>query len=52
MKKWFSFAGTSSLMAGAAILGATSDDFEVIQMLAMILLMAGGVFTGLYIADN
>ena len=52
MKKWFSLIGTTLYFSGAIVYGATIDYLGIIEILAMILLLFGGIFTGLSLSDN
>lgn len=52
MKKWFSLCGMISLLSGAIILGETLEKVIFIQMLAMVLLIFGGLFMGLRLTER
>ncbi|MBO0586142.1 hypothetical protein [Sporosarcina sp. E16_8] len=51
MKKWFSSMSTITLLAGSVIIGSSVTDLNYIHLMAMVLLILGGVFMGLAISD-
>lgn len=52
MKKWFQLSSVACMLFGGIILNVSMINVGIIQILAMILIAVGGIFSGLVLAED